>query len=77
MLAGESLIVDFETRNWVAVSHSLSLVMAGSFIALGMELSEYLVVSYTSSLTLSIAGVFKVSFLYTFHLPQFQKWKDR
>lgn len=37
----------------------LSSIFLGSFIALAMELSEYLVVSRMSSLTLSVAGIFK------------------
>lgn len=35
-------------------------VSFGAFLAFAMELSEYLVVTYTSSLTLSITGIFKV-----------------
>lgn len=37
-----------------------SKVGAGALLAFAMELSEYLVVVNTSSLTLSVAGVFKV-----------------
>ncbi|XP_054275905.1 solute carrier family 35 member C2 [Macrosteles quadrilineatus] len=59
VVEGGDLIADFEKRSWPALSHSLSLVVGGAFIALAMELSEYLVVSQTSSLTLSIAGIFK------------------
>lgn len=36
-------------------------ILVGAFIAFFMELTEVLVVTYTSSLTLSIAGIFKVS----------------
>lgn len=35
-------------------------VSVGATIAFAMEISEFLVVTYTSSLTLSIAGIFKV-----------------
>lgn len=35
-------------------------VTAGAFLAFAMEISEFLLLSYTSSLTLSIAGIFKV-----------------
>lgn len=35
-------------------------VSVGATIAFAMEVSEFLVVTYTSSLTLSIAGIFKV-----------------
>lgn len=45
-----------------AVLMTASKVGAGAVIAFAMELSEYLVVVNTSSLTLSIAGVFKVIF---------------
>lgn len=35
-------------------------VSGGATIAFAMEISEFVVVTYTSSLTLSIAGIFKV-----------------
>ncbi|XP_077302562.1 solute carrier family 35 member C2 [Arctopsyche grandis] len=38
-------------------------VSFGAFLAFAMELSEYLVVTHTSSLTLSIAGIFKEMFI--------------
>ena len=41
-------------------------VIGGSLLAFFLESSEYLVVTYTSSLTLSVSGVFKVSFLIHF-----------
>lgn len=42
---------------------------AGAFIAFAMEVSEFLLLSYTSSLTLSIAGIFKVMHsLYSGHV---------
>lgn len=37
-------------------------IIIGAFFAFLMELSEYLLLSYTSSLTLSIAGIFKEIF---------------
>jgi solute carrier family 35 protein C2 len=40
-------------------SHSIWILM-GSILAFLLEASEYLVVSHTSSLTLSISGIFKV-----------------
>ena len=36
-------------------------VLLGSILAFALELSEYLLLTYTSSLTLSIAGIFKVT----------------
>lgn len=38
-------------------------ITIGAFIAFAMEISEFLVLSYTSSLTLSVAGIFKVIIL--------------
>ncbi|CAH2208930.1 jg18410, partial [Pararge aegeria aegeria] len=38
---------------------TLLKVSVGATIAFAMEISEFLVVTYTSSLTLSIAGIFK------------------
>lgn len=37
-------------------------ISAGATLAFFMEVSEFMVLSKTSSLTLSIAGIFKVSF---------------
>lgn len=36
-------------------------ITLAAFIAFAMEISEFLVLSYTSSLTLSVAGIFKVN----------------
>lgn len=41
-------------------------IIGGSFIAFCMELSEFLVLSVTSSLTLAVTGIFKVSFFCQF-----------
>ncbi|CAG2175218.1 unnamed protein product, partial [Oppiella nova] len=41
---------------------TLSLIMIGSVLAFFMEFSEFLLLTYTSSLTLSIAGIFKEVF---------------
>lgn len=38
------------------------LILIGSFLAFLMEFSEYLLLTYTSSLTLSMAGIFKEIF---------------
>jgi solute carrier family 35 protein C2 len=38
----------------------MSKILLGAFIAFFMEMCEVLVVGYTSSLTLSIAGIVKV-----------------
>ena len=39
-------------------------ILAGSSLAFLMEMSEYLLLSYTSSLTLSISSIVKVSLFY-------------
>lgn len=56
-------------------------ITSGAFIAFGMEISEFLLLSYTSSLTLAIAGIFKVikileiefHKIYTYYLQYFQE----
>lgn len=50
----------FNFSNLQDVGHTLWTVLLGALIAFCMEFSEYLVISCTSSLTLSIAGIFKV-----------------
>lgn len=47
---------------------TMGKVMLGAIIAFFMELTEYLLVSYTSSLTLSVSGIVKVkkSHIYDF-----------
>lgn len=42
--------------------HSLFTLCSGGLLAFGLSFSEFLLVSCTSSLTLSIAGIFKVTF---------------
>lgn len=42
------------------VTWLLIKITIGAFIAFAMEISEFMVLSYTSSLTLAIAGIFKV-----------------
>ena len=39
--------------------HSVGLIMIGAGLSFVLEISEFLLVGYTSSLTLSIAGIFK------------------
>ena len=41
---------------------TISMVMFGCFLAFMISVSEFLLLSHTSSLTLSISGIFKVSF---------------
>lgn len=47
------LLSSDELRSWILK------ISAGAFIAFIMELSEFLTLSYTSSLTLSVVGIFK------------------
>ena len=42
---------------WVTVS----MLLFGGFLALMISISEFLLLSHTSTLTLSMAGIFKVS----------------
>ena len=42
---------------------NLLLLSLGAMLAFMLEMSEFLVVSYASSLTLSVAGIFKVQYL--------------
>lgn len=46
-------------------------VFFGAFLAFYLEFSEVMLVTYTSSLTLSIAGIFKVRFFGSFRHLQF------
>ena len=45
-----------------AIYMVLLKISAGATLAFFMEVSEFMVLSKTSSLTLSIAGIFKVNF---------------
>lgn len=66
LYAGEALInlIEFPASSETMSTEFVVLaaeITIGGFIAFAMELSEFLLLSYTSSLTLSIAGIFKVS----------------
>ena len=43
--------------------HTLSMMLFGGFLAFCMEVAEFMVVTFASSLTLAIVGVVKVSIL--------------
>lgn len=61
-----SIITNCQTFRSTEYSVFLSLaskILLGALIAFFMEVTEVMVVTYTSSLTLSIAGIFKVRFL--------------
>lgn len=65
MFVGEALIKlpesspsgTFETEGIILAIK----ITAGAFLAFAMEVSEFLLLSHTSSLTLSISGIFKVN----------------
>jgi len=42
------------------LTHTVNAIVIGALMAYFMEVAEYLVVTNTSSLTLSVAGIFKV-----------------
>jgi solute carrier family 35 protein C2 len=51
-----------EFRGEDFIMEKVICVIIGALLAFLMELSEYLLLTYTSSLTLSIAGIFKEAF---------------
>lgn len=52
--------MNFETmQEKAAFLYAMNAILIGALMAFFMEIAEYLVVTYTSSLTLSIAGIFK------------------
>ena len=42
------------------ISQNMAVLLLGALIAFGLEFSEFLLVMKTSSLTLSVSGMFKV-----------------
>jgi solute carrier family 35 protein C2 len=51
----------FRTDNYELVGKNLLMILSGAILAFFLESSEFLVVLFTSSLTLSISGIFKVN----------------
>jgi hypothetical protein len=51
----------FGAEDLHVVLKNFGLLLIGAMLAFLLEISEYLLVSYTSGLTLCIAGIFKVS----------------
>ncbi|CAB3364763.1 Hypothetical predicted protein [Cloeon dipterum] len=49
----------FRFEHWTELAHTMFSVVLGATIAFLMEISEFLLIMVTSSLTLSIAGIFK------------------
>ncbi|EFN88947.1 Solute carrier family 35 member C2 [Harpegnathos saltator] len=59
---GSKIYDNFKNTDWNDIGSVLitaSAVIAGAILAFSMEVMEFLVVTYTSSLTLSISGIFK------------------
>lgn len=54
-----------------SILSTTSTVIAGAILAFSMEIMEFLVVTHTSSLTLSISGVFKVNVIQFYILHYF------
>ena len=50
----------FRFHEFSTFLHTLSLMTIGGILAFCMEVAEFMVVTYASSLTLAIVGVFKV-----------------
>jgi solute carrier family 35 protein C2 len=57
----------FRTEDFSAVQHNVLWILLGAFLAFFLESSEFLVVTYTSSLTLSISGIFKVDNMFKYY----------
>ena len=53
----------FRFTEYSVLFRNVGLVLAGALLAFMLEFSEFLLVCQTSSLTLSIAGIFKVGFI--------------
>lgn len=59
LISGYSM--SFESmQQKAAFLYAVNAILLGAIMAFFMEIAEYLVVTYTSSLTLSVAGIFKV-----------------
>lgn len=50
----------FRYNEWDLMMSTILKILTGACLAFVMEVSEFLVVTYTSSLTLAIGGIFKV-----------------
>lgn len=64
---GGKLFAEFQGTDWHQsdlVSWTVMAVLGGAILAFIMEIAEYMVVTHTSSLTLSISNIVKVGLLY-------------
>lgn len=63
LILGGRIYDGIRITDWGNITNILlttGAVVAGAILAFSMEVIEFLVVTYTSSLTLSISGIFKV-----------------
>lgn len=63
ILLGPKYLSNFQEIDWSNLEKESSatvVVLSGAVLAFSMEVMEFMVVTYTSSLTLSISGIFKV-----------------
>lgn len=56
-----STVYGFAFREYILLARNIGVLMIGAALAFMLESSEFLLVMQTSCLTLSIAGIFKVS----------------
>lgn len=52
----------FRFKQLPVLAQHLAILGVGAFLAFMLELSEFLLVSRTSSITLSLSGIFKVGY---------------
>jgi solute carrier family 35 protein C2 len=53
-------LVNVDWSNYSLIIVTIFVVVGGAILAFSMEVLEFLVVTYGSSLTLSVSGIFKV-----------------
>lgn len=66
-ILGPEIYNNLKSINWNDIEPimlTVAAVNSGAILAFVMEITEFLVVTYTSSLTLSVTGIFKVNYKY-------------
>ena len=58
----------FRFHEFSTFPHTLSLMLFGGLLAFSMEVAEFMVVTFASSLTLAIVGVVKVIQIYYIYI---------
>jgi hypothetical protein len=66
----------FRYEEFSAASHTLMLIVIGGLLAFCMEVAEFMVVTFASSLSLAIIGVLKVRKFMTFYIKISLIWID-